>query len=148
LAHIDHIFTNIKLSEVSSGVLIDDLSDHYPNFIQIPMTLPKPKNDNKSARSFNHENITTFQNNLNNANWNSFYASDDVNVAFETFWDIFSRQFNLNFPLKTIRRNKNVHKINDYMTAGLLISRRNKIMLHKLSVVNPSPEIKTKYREY
>jgi hypothetical protein len=42
LAHIDHIFTNAKLNEVTSGVIIDDLSDHYPNFIQMPMTLPKP----------------------------------------------------------------------------------------------------------
>jgi hypothetical protein len=149
LAHIDHIFTNVKLTDISSGVLVDDLSDHFPNFIQIPSSAgSKPKCASKLSRSFNHVNITTFLNNLNNTNWNSVYASNDVNLAFENFWDVFNNQFNLNFPLKSVRHNRNIHKINEYMTVGLLTSRRNKLLLHKLSVVNPTPENRTKYKEY
>jgi hypothetical protein len=64
LALIDHIITNHKFSQVSSGVLIEDLSDHFPNFIQLPLVCAKPKCDSTATRAFTPSNITTFQNNL------------------------------------------------------------------------------------
>ncbi len=45
-------------------------------------------------------------------------------------------------------RNKNVHKINDYLTSGLLISRKTKILLHKKAASERTIEANQKYRTY
>ena len=52
------------------------------------------------------------------------------------------------FPLVTSRFNKNVHKISDFMTTGLLTSRTTKIRLHKLALANNTHDNWTKYRTY
>jgi hypothetical protein len=148
LALIDHIITNHKFSQVSSGVLIEDLSDHFPNFIQLPLVCAKPKCDSTATRAFTPSNITTFQNNLNNTNWNEVYACNDVDAAYDIFWTKFNNQFSTSFPLTKVRLNRNVNKVNDYMTTGLLVSRSNKNQLHKISITNPTPANMTKYKVF
>jgi hypothetical protein len=44
--------------------------------------------------------------------------------------------------------NKNVHKINNYMTSGLLISRSTKIKLHKVAVKERTQQSMTHYRNF
>ncbi len=46
--------------------------------------------------------------------------------------------FELHFPLTKTKFNRNIHKINEFMTAGLLISRKTKITLHKKAIINPT----------
>ncbi len=86
----------------------------------------------------NPTNIENFRSQLNNLSWHSVLNSTDVNTSLELFGNDFKTLFDLNFPTKTIRFNENTHKINSFMTQGLLTSRNNKIRLHKLSLVNPS----------
>ncbi len=148
MALIDQIFTNHKLSNISSGVIIEDLSDHFPNFIQIPITMTKTKSKNLFSRSFNATNIINFHDNLNNIDWNGVYACNDVNLAFNIFWDKFITQFNISFPETKTKPNRNFYKINDYMTSGLLTSRRSKILLYKLSITDPSSHNIYKYKTY
>ena len=54
------------------------------------------------------------------------------------FWDDFHTLFELYFPMKKMKFNKNKHKINNYMTKGLLISRNNKIILQKKAIAKPN----------
>ena len=42
------------------------------------------------------------------------------------------------FPVKKTKFNKNLHKICNYMTQGLLVSRQSKIKLHKISIQSPN----------
>jgi hypothetical protein len=56
--------------------------------------------------------------------------------------------FDLNFPLKGKKLNKNLHKLNEFMTKGLLTSRLNKLNLHKLAVQIPTAEKVDKYKRY
>jgi len=63
---------------------------------------------------------------------------NDIDLAYGEFWSIYNSLYEANFPLKKIRFNKNRHKINNFMTAGLLVSRQTKNTLHKLSVADPS----------
>jgi hypothetical protein len=67
-------------------------------------------------------------NDLNNINWNVILNDNDVNSSFEKCWDIFNTLYDLHFPLKNVKINKNVHKINNFMTKGLLVSRKNKML--------------------
>jgi hypothetical protein len=43
----------------------------------------------------------------------------------------------MHFPVKKIKFNSKYHKINQFMTAGILISRRNKFDLQKKALSNP-----------
>jgi hypothetical protein len=46
------------------------------------------------------------------------------------------------------RFNKNIHKIQGFMTNGLLISRNSKKTLHKASIANPTAENINKYKTF
>ena len=54
----------------------------------------------------------------------------------------------LHFPMKKVKFNKNIHKINNYMTQGLLISRKTKIELHKATIKERSPLATENYKKY
>jgi hypothetical protein len=82
--------------------------------------------------------MTNFRNALGNLRWNSVYTTDDVNLSFENFWDTFSMLYDLHFPLAKVKPNRNIHSLNDFMTSALLVSRRRKLDLHKLSIINPA----------
>jgi hypothetical protein len=96
----------------------------------------------------NPNNINTFRTQLSNMTWHSVYNSTEANASLDLFWDDFKTIFDLNFPIKTVRLNKNTHKVNCFMTKGLLISRNNKLRLHKISLNNPSDINITTYRNY
>ena len=53
----------------------------------------------------------------------------------------------MHFPLKKVKLNKNVHKLQNFMTNGILTSRLHKNELHKKSLLNPQQFYKT-YIDY
>ena len=55
--------------------------------------------------------------------------------------------YELHFPLSNMKLNKNVHRLNNFMTAGLLISRGVKNDLHKKALLNPV-QFSDAYKEY
>ena len=81
-----------------------------------------------------------FKNNLSNINWNSLYCLTVADDAFNSFWDSFNTVFELHFPLITKKFNKNIHKLQPFMTKGLLASRRTKLKLLLILKENPSVE--------
>ena len=100
------------------------------------MTQPatKPKTKVEFSRNFSKHNLENFCENLNLLEWNDVKESNDVDIAYGNFWSSFKTLYDLNFPPIKKKFNKNYHKINGYMTQGLLISRRTKINLLKKSV--------------
>ncbi len=61
---------------------------------------------------------------LRSLNWATTLAETDTNMAFNNFWDIFKPAFDKHFPIKSVNRNKNSHKLNQFMTQGLFIARK------------------------
>ena len=60
---IDNIFTNVFNKDVSSGVIIDDTSDHFPIFWCTNLSMKNEKvsteifhrtNDDEAIKNFNH----------------------------------------------------------------------------------------------
>jgi hypothetical protein len=130
---IDHILANSNHTSYTTGTLISDLSDHFINFIQIPTSKPKPKTKTEFKRQLTADNIIRFKNALSNLSWDEVCTGDDVDGSFDKFWTIFHDLYNLHFPKKVVKFNKNYHKINNYMTTGLLVSRSKKLELCKIS---------------
>ena len=144
----DHILTNIVTEEIASGVIVSDISDHFPVFIELPSVRAKNKTKNNLTRNFSKFNIEKFRVNLSQLDWSSVSDSEDIDISYGNFWDTFKTLFDLNFPLTKSKFNKNFHKINSFMTKGLLISRMTKINLHKKSINDPSTANLRAYRRF
>ncbi len=135
---IDHILINKKFGDGDCGTLISDISDHFINFHQLPSLNQKDKQKLITNRKFNAANIEQFKLLLSSTCWQNVLNSNEVDAAFDVFWTEFSGMYEICFPLTTTKLNRNIHRINGFMTPGLLISRITKNKLHKQSLIEPS----------
>jgi hypothetical protein len=101
----------------------------------------------KPTRIFSLASMISFKNDLNALTWNDVISLNDVDASFDAFWDNFSTLYDLNFPLNNRNFNKNKCCKNEFMTAGLLISRTHKYDLHKKSIIEPHLYLE-RYRNY
>jgi len=108
----------------------------------------KRKEKTASVRSFTQHNLNNFKIALNGSDWTTVLNSTDVNAAYDEFSSIYSDLYELTFPQKKVRFNKNFHKQSPFMTAGLLISRQTKNNLFKIQLVNKTLDNVTKYKNY
>ena len=145
---IDHILTNNKGTELVTGSIVDDLSDHFMTFIQPNLTKLKSKPKVIKKRQYSKTNLDSFKRDLHQASWEDVTITEDVNLCYEKFWKIFDNLHERNFPITTARFNKNFHRISDFMTTGLLISRANKLKLHKVALSDNVPYNWMQYRTY
>ena len=144
---IDHIITN-SLSKIRSGVIITDISDHFVTFTTINTTVPKTANSTRKSRDFSTLNINNFKGYLYRTNWQDVLSSNNVNQAYDNFSEKLLTGIDLFFPLKSTKFNRNYHKINDFMTKGLLISRITKSNLHKAALLSKDPVAYIKFKQY
>ena len=57
---LDHIVTNNIASTELCGTLIDDISDHFMNYVIIPVNATSRQNVELKKRNFSNENIESF----------------------------------------------------------------------------------------
>ena len=130
---IDHIFINDLSTFKEAGVFIDSPSDHFATYLEIKMEKPKPKkNSFKLSRDFSPNNLNRFKQSLLNMTWVNILNTECTNTATNNFLEVFMDLYNIFFPISRIKINKNYHRINNFMTKGLLVSRSKNISLaHK-----------------
>ena len=145
---IDHIFTNTKQFTITSGTIVNDISDHFTTFLQPSLPLPSLKQKPISRRDMSRQNMAKFRDNLRLLNWRDVLNCNDVNTSFSLFWQDFKTLYDIQFPLKTVKFNKNLHGINKFMTKGLLTSRITKIKLLKLSAKLQTSVASEAFRRY
>jgi hypothetical protein len=144
---LDHVLTNDIQSTYKSCILISKLSDHFP--IVTFCNSEKPQRPQYiETRFINDRNVQRFKNDLSNVDWNSLYDCHDTQLAYNIFSENFFTLYNIHFPLKKVKLNRNIHKIEKWFTGGLLISRRKKIYLAKCAVREPNNENKNAYNRY
>ena len=162
---IDNIFVSSSVLIDHSGVLLDDISDHYPTFITIKI---QPvfkdcgsKNIDKNIRMFGKKNFSNFNNLLNNFDWqnlhnqilyehsfNNMNASDLYNVFYDAFYNVYNKAFPLSSENESnLKANKK--DFNDpWMTPQLLRCCRVKSKLLKTCRRFRNNVSKTKYKNY
>ena len=100
---LDHIFIN-KLITYSSGVILHDMTDHYPTYIELNIkTCDKYNPDSKKKitfRNYNNENMDKFAEKLDLIDWNSIFTNNNVNESFEKYQNLISEIYCECFPLK------------------------------------------------
>jgi hypothetical protein len=147
---IDHILTNSNLASYNAGTIIDDISDHFMNFVQLGHIKNNCKKHsiNSNMRIVNNSNIANLKLALNNTDWTPIYSDNDVDSSFNKFWDIFNNLYNEHLPITHVKFNKNKHRINGYMSQELLDARATKLYLHKIAIKNKTDLDLDRYRDY
>jgi hypothetical protein len=147
---IDHIYTKLSVDSIISGVFIDTPSDHFATFCVVPdLTLPKADEVMQSSRSFSKTKMQFFKESLQNLHWEEVLEENDPEKAYNNFEDIFFTLFNLHFPSTPCKKpNKNKNPIKNFMTQGLIISRKRKLLLAKEAKFSGLDSCKLKYQEY
>jgi exonuclease III len=112
---IDHILLSCKHNEISTGTIISDLSDHFFTFVRTPHAALKHAEKTKFVRDFNQENVNRFKALLAASDWSDVTNSQCVNGAYTAFWSNYSDLYEICFPLRKIRFNKNIHTKNPFI---------------------------------
>ena len=118
------------------------------NLLTFPAHKIKNQQQFVKMRDFSAENLLQFRNALNSINWAFVTSLTDPNESFNEFLSTFSDLFNIYFPDRLKKKNRNTTPINDFMTKGLLISRNTKNLLHKNYLANRTAENFNNYKKY
>ena len=121
---IDNIMTSIE-DPFTASIAITDISDHLTLVLKVHKTHNHSKNlpETITFRKMKEENINHL---LGSQNWMALAAEMEQEKKFEIFEQTFSQIFDFTCPKTTRRRNKNVDKEKEWMTRGLLVSRKKK----------------------
>jgi len=92
--------------------------------------------------------MNQFKTALSGTDWSHVTNSNDVDDAYELFWNSYSELFDIIFPKKKVRFNRNIHKMSPFMTAGLLVSRITKNKLFKAKLLDNSAANLQKYKDF
>ena len=136
---IDHILTNSLCEQFDSYILCHHISDHFPIIHFLKLKKNKIKQLKLKTRNFSQNNVNRFKNALSNYNWS--HVTNEANcpqAAYTNFDCTLNSLVDIYFPLTTKKFNCNFHKIEPWMSAGILISRRRKNFLFSEKLKKPT----------
>lgn len=144
---IDNFFFN-ELTHVATkqGILVTDISDHYPIFCQLLRcnavnAVPKMK-----RRIYSQRNMNNFKLQIESIDWQNVIHGACCQSAYSNFHSLFSQAYEASFPLTTTRSvYLERHK---WLTPALKTSIREKNKLYKKSVKSPTSQNKQVYTSY
>jgi len=146
---IDHINTNIQDDSFDAGIIISDISDHFPVFyIQHLKETTKPANDFIKTRKFDENSKHNFKENLNMHPWDNIINNNDPVSAFSDFFETINHYYDSSFPEKIIKASNKNKPLNPWMSQALLVSRKQKEKLFTKKIRKPCPENVSKFKEY
>lgn len=142
---LDNFFTNDLSLLNSSGIIIDDISDHFPIFISLSLNQILPKTiDNKSSvldknkicdlRCFLQQKLQNFQSNT------------DANIACNELINVF--QEGIAKYSKSVRKTSRNTSLKPWISPSLLSSINRKNKLYKKFLKRMSSENENKYKQY
>lgn len=144
---IDNIFTNIINNEIISGILVSDISDHFPVFMVYNVNCKTSKENNYSySRIKTEQTLTDLKNDLAHYNWDFIYDELDINIAYNSFLEVFITLYYKHCPKRKLRK-KNDSSV-PWMTKGLLNACKKKNNLYKKLIKNRTSEAELKYKKY
>ena len=146
---IDNIFTNSVSRNIFSGIVLNDLSDHFPVFAYFrDDNISHSKAKKLFKRSFSDTNLHNFNESLSNIDWSKLLNQKDPNESYNGFINEYSKLFQSCFPLKAIK-GKNMNKFRSpWLTPGLLKSINRKNRLYKRLITSPNKSGELQYKTY
>ena len=115
---INNIFANnIQQIDTSiNGIIFIDISDHLPIVHMCTMNATYNTSNDKNSgsnykRMISNKNINIFAESLKELTWDSVTIENDPIQSFNNFSEIFSGNYESNFPLKKVSSKKVVNKV-------------------------------------
>lgn len=143
---LDNIYSNKNSSCFTSGILLNDMSDHYPVFCLLRNSNLITKDKFIQKRDYSYKNISVFKKKLRQTNWMDIFTEPDGNIAFTSFINIFNKMYNSIFPLQSIRIKYCNRK--PWLSKALLKSIQHKNKLYCIAIKQKSELNKHNYRTY
>ena len=144
---IDNIFTNNICDKISSGIFINDITDHLPIFmISARVNVKNSRKQYRSVRDISSNNVEMFKQCLNQLNWKTVYSERDVNVAYNELVKLFNEAYNKCCPLKRSMVKYNMAK--PWFTSGLRNTCKKKNVLYKNFLKHKNRVTEVKYKRY
>ena len=155
---IDHIFVKYNLNnKYFAGSIEADISDHYPTFILLHKSKFTQKEKPKYImfRKLNEGNIQKLSRSLYTENWTDIQLScqkNDPNLACDTLIAIYTNKLNEHIPVVKTKFNKYKHKLQPWVTKGILKSIHTRDSLNKTKNMHKSAHnfiiIENQYKNY
>ena len=98
---IDNMFTSNLSSQIHSGLIINDMSDHLPIY-QITEYAHNCRNNKivyNKRRNVNEHNMEVLIKDLTETNWDTVIRSENVNCMYDTFSEKLANSYNTNCPI-------------------------------------------------
>lgn len=148
---IDHIYTNKYTNNVSTGILITDISDHFGTFCiigknRIKSDISGPKY--KTVRNFSDHNLAQFKSMLRDTDFTTINSIECPNASYNCFIDLYQYAFEKCFPLRQIKLTKKHIQHEPWISKGLIVSSRQKCKLYKHKLKKPTDTNIAKYKHY
>ena len=135
----DNIFVSNKLQHcIKSGVIITDISDHFPCILTVTDFNQSNNSPTKIAkRKLNKENLDKIKNDIGNIDWENELNNLDTNKSFEKLHNELIGIMDLHAPEKlTYLKEKRINK--PWISKNLANCIRKSKILFKKSLSNPS----------
>lgn len=147
---IDNCFIKGLIPNVLfSGVITSDISDHFSTCITLKTNkIKKKRTVHHKKRLINQTTKQSFLDSLLALGWDEVLNADNVDTAYNNFFQTFMLYYNLNFPLVTHHNNKDQIPKQPFMSKNLLRCRAVKENLARISKTDPSPSNTNKYKSY
>ena len=147
---IDHCITNLPPTSIESGVIQDDISDHYPIHAMANLKVKKPALPahhfiRKFPYSKKKKFLDTLKDRLDNF---SLPTENNCQTSFEDFISIFQLTANQIFPVTKLSCKARKRRKHPWMTAGILKSIDNRFLLLKKSIELKTVEARQTYTRF
>ena len=123
---IDHIWTNKVSTSYRSGIILNELSDHFPVIYFEEGKQQKVQLPDNITRKINSKTIPAFCNLLKSTSWSHVLSERDPKIAFSNFFQTIDSVRDLAFPEIRVKSKPIKFKHNPWMSQGLKISKKKK----------------------
>ena len=148
---IDNIITNTTSTSTSTGILVTDISDHFPVFhITSHHHTQHVTHDTTPKRDYCDKNVSNFKNTLDRETWETTLNVDNPDTSYNNFINTYTIHYNSSFPLKRSTRKQSNHTDHKqpWITSGIVRSIRHKHKLYINFLKKKSPEAGDRYKKY
>ena len=144
---IDNIITNdiLNISHIQ-GLLLSDISDHFPVFLIYKELSSKNVKVEVKKRVLTAKSMSSFRDALQNTSFQDVLDSKDAQIATSAFYNQLRSLYDKYFPIKTLTKKYSCKK--PWLSDGLKQSIRNKNKLYKKILKYPSDDNTKNYKIY
>ena len=132
---IDNIFFNEIQSNIISGNITTDISDHLTQFVAIPGDWhPEITSEDIYRRNYKNLNSDKFKEEFGRINWTNLFLDKNVDNAYGSFLEETEKLINKHFPLEKVSKRKLKQQIRKpWISDDLMKQIKYKNKLHKKS---------------